>query len=70
MKRVMTSRSFRAQFRRMCVCCEQEIYVGELVKFDPDDNLVHAEHPGCVPRPAAAICPTCSLEMPMTGECC
>jgi hypothetical protein len=52
-----------------CGACEEPIERGQEVEYDRTDRLVHVVCPEVVPSEARATCPTCWMELPLTGVC-
>lgn len=66
------SRTFAARYPGRCAACDDPIEVGDLLTYDEDNEVVHAN--GCDqprrPERPTKVCPICNLAMPLTGVCC
>jgi hypothetical protein len=58
--------SFVAQHRTDCTECDSPILPGQLASF-AYSKYHHVVCPEA--RPPAAVCPTCFVELPVTGVC-
>lgn len=61
---------FQAKYPGRCVACDDEIEVGDLLRWD-DDVAVHA---GCdaknpMPELQRETCPKCWTEIAVSGDC-
>lgn len=66
------SRPFQARFYGSCPVCGDDIDPGQLVRYEEDDQLVHAEPADCnadesTPPREQAPCPSCWTVH--AGEC-
>lgn len=65
--------TFRARYPGRCVECDDDIEVGDLLRYDEDGHAVHASHtdgasPVWVRRKTDVICPACHLTLPCDCE--
>lgn len=61
--------SFTARYNGTCMVCRDEIDVGQQIEFAEESGYRHVY---CVPRPPkrhGKVCPTCHMEMPLSGVC-
>ena len=65
---------FRAKYRGECGACEEPIEVDDVLTYDEDQTVIHAD---CAPtvkrqredlRPVA-VCPQCFTAKSVTGSC-
>jgi hypothetical protein len=62
--------TFTARFGGQdCGYCDEPIKPGQEVEYDGSNRLVHAVCPEVQEMTAAPTCPTCNLELPLTGVC-
>lgn len=63
--------TFTARYDGRCCMCDKRIDAGDEVRYDDDDDLVHARceqpHPDAGQIDMSQVCPTCWLVHP--GEC-
>jgi len=68
------SRTFTARYPGRCAACDDPIEPGEALRYDPDEQVVHADCDRPTPATAAtrrvpaAVCPTCHLTRPCDCE--
>lgn len=61
-------KTFTAKYEGACPSCGGDV-AGCEVYFDMSDRAVHAVCPPRLPKRAKALCPSCWLELPVTGVC-
>lgn len=64
------SRTFKANGDGWCTHCELIIGRGEMVRFNSEDELVHADCVGAYDvQGKLKSCPSCFTQLPRSGVC-
>lgn len=67
------SRAFRAKYPGRCPACPDDIEIDDLLTYDADDRVIHADCAATDPtaglRKPPVICPGCFMTKAENGAC-